>query len=144
MKQGSKSSLFLIELIVAILFFAVSSAICVQLFTTSHLKSLESVYRNDANLQAQTLIELYRNADGDLNILLELTNATEEDGVYICYIDETGNYSTTAHSDSYTVMMYLSDEDTLPMLTVDIYPPSYDTAIISYSTKIYVSEYSSY
>ncbi len=142
MKQGSKSSLFLIELIIAILFFAVSSAICVQLFTTSHLKSQESVYRNDANLQAQTLIELYRNADGDLAVILELTDALEQDETYICYIDETGDYSSETSSDSYTVMMYLSDEDTLPTFTVDIYPPSYDTAIISYSTKIYVSEYS--
>lgn len=140
MKQGSKSSLFLIELIIAILFFAVSSAICVQLFTTSHLKSLESVYRNNANLQAQTLIELYRNTDGDLTELVERTNALEADGTYVCYIDETGTYSSVSSSDSYTVMMCLSSDDTLPMFTVDIYPPSYDTAIISYSTKIYVSE----
>ena len=38
----SRSGLFLLELIIAILFFAVTSAVCVNLFVQAHLTSAES------------------------------------------------------------------------------------------------------
>ena len=49
-RSSSKSGLFLIELIIAIVFFAVSSAICTQLFVKAHVISTRS---NDLNIAAQ-------------------------------------------------------------------------------------------
>ena len=46
--QNSKSALFLMELIIAILFFAISSAVCVQLFVKAHLMSRDTTDLNHA------------------------------------------------------------------------------------------------
>ena len=40
--RAKSSSLFLLELILAILFFSIASAVCVQFFVKSHLLSQES------------------------------------------------------------------------------------------------------
>ena len=47
-RKGSKSALFLMELILAILFFAAASAVCVQLFVKAHLMSQDTVDLNRA------------------------------------------------------------------------------------------------
>lgn len=46
--QANSSSLFLLELILAILFFSVASAICVQIFVKSHLLSKDARILNFA------------------------------------------------------------------------------------------------
>ena len=57
--NSSKSSLFLMELILSILFFSLASAVCVQLFVKSHLISRQSTdLTNSVNL-AQDVAEIY-------------------------------------------------------------------------------------
>lgn len=46
--QANSSSLFLLELILAILFFSVASAVCVQIFVKSHLLSKDAQILNFA------------------------------------------------------------------------------------------------
>lgn len=46
--RARSSSLFLLELIIAILFFAIASAICVQIFVKSHLLSADASQLNHA------------------------------------------------------------------------------------------------
>lgn len=53
------------ELIIAILFFSLASAVCIQLFVKSHLISKDTVNRNNAILQAQNLAEAWLAADGN-------------------------------------------------------------------------------
>lgn len=140
MKQQSKSSLFLIELIIAILFFSTCSAVCVQLFAKSHTTSLESQYRGNAVLEAETLLETYRNGGGDIEGILDMTGATatEIDGTYTVYSNLNGDYSNEEGSFDYIIVMTLATaEGEIDTFTVEIYPPRYDTAIISYSTKVY-------
>lgn len=57
--KSSKSSLFLIELIIAILFFAMASAVCIQLFVKSHLLGRTTTDENHALLVCQNLSEIY-------------------------------------------------------------------------------------
>lgn len=57
--KSSKSSLFLIELIIAILFFALASAVCIQLFVKSHLLGETTTEENHALLMCQNLSEIY-------------------------------------------------------------------------------------
>ena len=54
---SSKSGLFLIELIIAIVFFAVASAICTQLFVRAHLLSTRSRDMSAASAIAQNYVE---------------------------------------------------------------------------------------
>lgn len=58
------SSLFLIELILAILFFSVASAVCVQLFVKSHLLSTDSNALNHAVNECANVAEIIASASG--------------------------------------------------------------------------------
>lgn len=64
--KHSRSSLFLMEMIIAIFFFSLTSAVCIQLFARSHLLSQQTVDQNHAVLQAQNLAEGFLATEGDL------------------------------------------------------------------------------
>ncbi len=70
--KHSKSTLFLMELIIAILFFSLASTICIQLFAKSHLLSKQTVNENHAVIQAQNLAECFLATEGDMTKLREL------------------------------------------------------------------------
>ncbi|MEG1773840.1 MAG: hypothetical protein RR320_03185 [Oscillospiraceae bacterium] len=67
MRVGSgRSGLFLMELILAIGFFALTSAVCVQIFARAHLISRESGELTHAMLWCQSAAESFKATDGDL------------------------------------------------------------------------------
>ncbi len=55
--SNSKASLFLMELIMSILFFSLSAAVCVQLFVKSHALSQQSLKLNYAVIASESLAE---------------------------------------------------------------------------------------
>lgn len=55
------------EMIIVMLFFSVSGAVCVQLFTKAHLISESSINLNKATLYAQSVAELFQGYDGDVD-----------------------------------------------------------------------------
>lgn len=57
--KSSKSSLFLMELIIAILFFALASAVCIQLFVKAHVLGKNTTEENHALLLCQNLSEIF-------------------------------------------------------------------------------------
>ncbi len=63
--KSSKSSLFLMELIMSILFFSLAAAVCVQLFVQSHTLSKSSVELNHAVVECESLAELIYGTDGN-------------------------------------------------------------------------------
>lgn len=64
--RHSKTSLFLMELIIAILFFSLSGTVCIQLFAKAHIISRNTVDQNNAITQAQNLAEGWLSLEGDL------------------------------------------------------------------------------
>lgn len=71
MQTDHRSSLFLLELIVAILFFALASAVCMQLFARSHTLQQETKDLNQGLLLAQSAAAVFESRDGDLAALEE-------------------------------------------------------------------------
>lgn len=67
-----KSSLFLMELILAIAFFTIASAVCMQLFVKSHLLGNETRELNQAVNLATSAAESFRQCDGSAEELLAL------------------------------------------------------------------------
>ncbi len=63
--KSSRSSLFLMELIMSILFFSLAAAVCVQLFVQSHTLSKSSVELNHAVVECESLAELIYGTNGD-------------------------------------------------------------------------------
>ena len=65
-KGSSKSSLFLMELIMSVLFFAIAAAVCVQLFIKSHSLSRSSVELNHAVIACESVAEEFYGLNGEL------------------------------------------------------------------------------
>lgn len=63
--RTSKSSLFLMELIISILFFSIASAVCIQLFVKAHLLNIRTQEQNQTVVWSQNLAELWRAYEGD-------------------------------------------------------------------------------
>ena len=80
-RTHSGSSLFLMELILAILFFSVASAVCVQLFARAHTASEQSAALNRAVLAAESAAEAFKGA-ADLDEAARLTGAHARDARY--------------------------------------------------------------
>lgn len=76
--KHSRSSLFLMEMIIAILFFSLASAVCIQLFAQSHLLGKQTVNQNHAVTWTQNLADSYLAMDGDLDAVQELFVPSEE------------------------------------------------------------------
>lgn len=103
-KRTSKSGVFLIELIIAILFFSVASVICVQLFVKAQLISRESQDVSAAVALAQDCAERFKQMDSEAKELLIGAN----DGTQVRYFGrlngtveelagpETAEYTLTA------------------------------------------------
>lgn len=56
-RHNNTSSLFLLELILAVLFFSVASALCIQIFTKAHLMSQDSRDLNFAVNEVSSMAE---------------------------------------------------------------------------------------
>lgn len=92
MKQkptANPSSLFLLELIFAILFFSVASAVCVQVFVKSHTLSTEAHDLTQASRRAEDVAELIT-ASTSLDDMKNLLEDTYSDSVEISSEDFTG------------------------------------------------------
>ena len=88
-RKGSGASLFLLEMLVAIVFFAISSAICVSLFVQARLMSQDSEDCTQALRLAQSAAECYKAGSGKLSSLENLfpQGAVEEAG-FVAYFDD--------------------------------------------------------
>lgn len=64
--HSSKNSLFLMELILSILFFALTAAVCLQLFVKAHVLSQDTINLNHAVTEAQNFAEVFLAGDGSL------------------------------------------------------------------------------
>ncbi len=98
----SKTSLFLMELIITILLFAACGAVCVRLFVTSHVMTKETVELNEAVSIAQGFAEVMRGTDGDIASVLEQypTAVHGGEGFFEVFYDEDFNvcqYSEAAY-----------------------------------------------
>lgn len=70
--RHSKSSLFLMEMIIVILFFSLSGAVCLRLFVKAHLLSKDTVATNHALICAQSLAESFLSTESDSESLAQL------------------------------------------------------------------------
>lgn len=91
-QRSSRSGLFLLELMIVILFFAVTSAICMNLFVKAHLTSAAGSELTAAVREVQSVAELFKAADGDLKTLADRLDiqATGEPGLKLYYDKDWG------------------------------------------------------
>ena len=91
-RESSKSSLFLLELMISIVFFALAAAGCVQVFAKAHMLSQEAGRLDMAVSVAQSLAEECSGSrmEDNQRYYYELGNVCgKEDGVYLAEILQT-------------------------------------------------------
>ncbi|MEF9983420.1 MAG: hypothetical protein RR806_00880 [Oscillospiraceae bacterium] len=128
-RQSSKSTLFLLELVFAIMFFAISSAFCVQIFVKAHFLTAESKNINMAINFTQNISTCLKNNNGSTQYLESFlgTEINEETTVYLnndFAITNEENYKyilEITKSDSFLVTIKISDCKNNNILTQDIY-----------------------
>ena len=85
-RHNNTSSLFLLELILAVLFFSVASALCIQIFTKAHLMSQDARDLNFAVNEVSSMAE--QMSDGTLQDAAAYYNSSyasckKADAVYV-------------------------------------------------------------
>ena len=135
--KHSRSTLFLLELIIAIFFFSVASTVCIQLFAKSHLLSKQTINENHAVTQTQNLAESFLGSDGNfLEMKKNFPNAEYSDNSLALFFDKDWNLckKETAHFVA-TLDYTLTDNN---LCTADISVSTYnsDTTKVLYSIEL--------
>ena len=91
--RKSKSSLFLMELIIVILFFSLTSAVCLQVFVKANDYSKQTVALNQASLWCTNVGELFEEYGNDINTIRNVVNSEFDDSLYSIVLDLTSDDS---------------------------------------------------
>ncbi len=129
----SKSGLFLIEIMIALLFFSFGIGLCIQIFmlslnTTTHSKDLSS-----AVVAAQSAAEIYEL--GGVELLIELTDATLINEEYHTSFNDDGCYSNDAE---YKAVFIETKTGNLALLSIQLFNEEqllYDLETARYTAK---------
>lgn len=107
-RESSKSALFLMELILAVLFFAITSAVCAKLFAASHLISRDTMQANRAAALAQSAAACVQSTGADSNRCAELLSGeAAPDGTITVFYDS--DWQITDQSSAVYTMTVLLD-----------------------------------
>lgn len=103
--KGTKTSLFLLELMIALLLFSFCAAICVQLFHASNKRTRDAEDLSKAVFAATTIAEVYKSSGGDIEEM--------------------------AKSYDFSTSMYSSDADTLTLYFGEDWNPGGQNPVLS-------------
>lgn len=99
--QGkSKTSLFLMELVIAIMFFSVCAAICMQLFVQAHIIGNKTRELNYAVASAQGFAEVMRGTDGSIEEILKYYPMAASDNETFFEVYYDGDFNPCEYSDA--------------------------------------------
>ena len=122
-RESSKSSLFLLELMISIVFFALAAAGCVQVFAKAHMLSQEAGRLDMAVSVAQSLAEECSGSrmEDNQRYYDELGNVCgKEDGVYLAEILQP---EQAGMNQIHITVMDMETQDTLYTLQTASYLP---------------------
>lgn len=106
-----RSGLFLLELLIAILFFILSATVCVRFFVKSHTLEQESIDLNHAVTAASSVAEIVRSQEEPLEALGELfPEGNRGENTYSIFYDS--NWTLCRFADGvYTVQLETTSSD---------------------------------
>ena len=133
-----RSSLFLMELIIAILFFSLAATVCVRFFVKSYTLEQESQKLNHAVNAATSVAEIFRNQEQPFSLLTEEYPYGEQaENAYYIYYDI--NWSLCDSSNAvYTVLLQTAENDTF--IIGDITVTDNDNTIYHLTIKKYIEK----
>lgn len=109
LKSRSKSSLFLMELIIVLMFFSLCAATCMQIFANAKVKTDYSRDLTNAAFTAESIAEVYKACDGDLEtVVSKCGGKAVSDGVISFYYDK--DWSLTEQDEAVYVVTVTETE----------------------------------
>ena len=87
-QNRSKSTLFLMELIIVIFFFSICAAICVNVFGSAQQMARDSHNLSNAVMAARSSGGCYKSADGDISAAVDLLDGAMSADRGIVYYDK--------------------------------------------------------
>ena len=135
--KHSRSTLFLLELIIAIFFFSVASTVCIQLFAKSHLLSKQTINENHAVTQTQNLAESFLVADGNLlEMKKHFPNAKYKDNSLALYFDKDWNFCNADKAHFVATLDYALTDNNLCTADISVSTYNSDTTKVLYSIEL--------
>ena len=138
MHNRSKSTLFLMEQLIAILVFAFCAAACVKTFVTSYMMVVESNDRNNALIVAESYAEGYKAVHGSLSEASAVLGGTvsSDEHTLVVYYDK--KWQACEAKDAFYILNLINRqqaeiEPTLVLGDISIVKSSGDE-IISFTT----------
>lgn len=123
-EKNSRSGLFLMEMIISILFFSITSAITVQLFVKAHNIDDQSVSLSQGSIILQNLAEVFRSCDGDFVQTSQQFDdliSEHKENCFLIYYNENWDASSHPSQNGYTLEAVFSESDQLRTLNLSIY-----------------------
>ncbi|MEG0803953.1 MAG: hypothetical protein RSF90_03250 [Pygmaiobacter sp.] len=117
-QESSKSALFLMELILAILFFAISGAVCARLFVGAHLVSTATRDENRAIAFAQSAAACVQSQNGDFTTAAALLEGRQQNGIVTVFYDKDGQPVAAEAGSLYTMTLTPDDGEEQAEVTV--------------------------
>ena len=128
------------ELIIAILFFSLAAAICIQLFVKSHMISERSIALNHSILLAQNTAEIFYAMNGDPEKMASLLGCGESSGTAAIADSDNASTLTLFYTDKFDCLDLAEAASAVFQQTISLYADS-DPALIT--CHIVISELSS-
>ncbi len=136
--RARSSSLFLMELILAILFFSVASAVCVEFFVKAHLMSRDSETLTHAVNECSGAAEILCTADS-LTEGIELLGMQYPDGDYSEFSVEASDFDAFVYYDdsylpceqdlaAYVMALHLTQEEQMTQIVIEMFCGNGETA----------------
>lgn len=138
--NARKTGLFLMELIIAILFFSLAATICIQLFVKSHMISERSIALNHSILLAQNTAEIFYATNGDPEKMTSLLGCGESSGTAAIADSDNASTLTLFYTDKFDCLDPAEAASAVFQQTISLYADS-DPALIT--CHIVISELSS-
>lgn len=143
--KKSKSALFLMELIIVVLFFALTSAVCLQVFVKAHNVELETKNINHAIEWGDNLSEIFYeyndNQDRIASVIApEYKFANGSDGSYIILLDR--DYANTENIDDafFKVMFKAYSDDSFYYLDYSFTDINNKKTVFEFTYKTNIQE----
>lgn len=136
--HNSKASLYLMELMISILFFAISSTVCIQLFVKAHMFNEETDIRTNAVVTIQNTAEYFLSSSGDKEQTMAFyPDCVEKDNQATIYFDDTFT-PCTADKAFYAESITFTSDDSFSYATIKLCDVNETTAYYELNLKKYV------
>lgn len=118
--KKSKSSLFLIEMLIAIFFFALAAIVGTRLFALSQVMAKESSELNFAVSECASLAEVFEACKGDINAMSEIVGGSLDEKYITIFYDENWQEKDEITDSAYRIKINVTSEENLAFVDITV------------------------